>query len=859
MAIVTVKQYLTSAIACYIPTVPSGSDFDKFLENYCWVHGTIPILAGEKIPQTLDEWAYFDGKHRINYYQWVPFVLGLQGLLFYIPRIVWQVICSHQAGTDLQHLIDVANQASKAGTDERKKLIAHVINSLDAMLFQHREFRAGTLTNVKRRMYKACGILVASKRLGTWLAFTYFVIKVLYLINAIGQLYMMQRFLGFNESMSNFGIELANYMAAGRNWDQTRIFPRISFCYLDDIRQLGSTNRYVAQCVLPVNMLNEKLYIFLWYWTAVVAIFTALSIPLWLIRLTIVRNRLNFIKKFLRLNDQFHKADKQLVDMFTKEFLRHDGVFLLRMLSINVGDVITSEVISELWQLYCNKYTTPLRSDDESSPPEPPSLRDRRATAPEPPHLGPTTYSSQTDTRNAMSATDFVGLYNKYRLANFIGVDDWADRLSYFYSFVLILACTFMVTSKTYLLRPIACHMPTAPDGANFKNYVESACWVLGTVPLRANETIPQQVSTWEELEKHRRINYYQWVPFMLALQAIMFYIPRLAWQSVSFNRLGTDLNQLVGKASEALMAPSDSKRTECIQQAARSLELLLFAHREYRHGILADLRRSMSGLIGFLFVSKRLGTWTVFAYFCIKLAYLGNALIQLYIMMIFLNYDRNMFLFAWKLLGNLLSETYWTESLYFPRISYCILRLRHLGARENMYTGVCALPINMFNEKIYIFLFFWIMVVMMCTALSPYHRGLEPDLKRPRRAQKAMDPLVRRNVEAFVNRFLRYDGVFLIHVMTANAGDVVTADIVALLWHAWTTRYAGRPEWEHPSDVSDSDTPQLEDIRTYTESIMSGRETETGNFPGLRKRPHEMRVAHQRRSLPYSFVKCNC
>lgn len=387
--------------------------------------------------------------------------------------------------------------------------------------------------------------------------------------------------------------------------------------------------------------------------------------------------------------------------------------------------------------------------------------------------------------------------------------------------------------------------------------------------------------------------DYYQWVPFMLAIQSIMFYIPRLAWQSVSFNRLGTDLNQLVSKASEALVAKSDAKREECIQQVARSLELLLFAHRDYRHGVLADCRRSLSRFVGFLFASKRLGTWTVFAYFCIKLTYLGNTLIQLYIMKTFLNYDQNMFLFAWKLVGNLLSETYWTETLYFPRLAYCTLRVRHLGTRENVYAGVCALPVNMFNEKIYIFLFFWVTIVMICTTISLFvwiirmctqHRRRAiiqkylrlkqltgsgqirlfdqgSDTTKSSRKSKSRD--IRKSVDGFVNRFLRFDGVFLIHVMTANVGDVITAEVVALLWKAWTTRYAGRPEWEQPSDVSDNEfdygLPTVDEGRTLTESTMSGQRTLTRNNQGIRRRPIDLPTAGPRHSLPQAPATWTC
>ncbi len=64
---ITVKQYLLlDSIFCYVPTTPSGSDFDKFLTNYCWVHGTIPLLPEEAMPQEMDQWAVADEEHRIS-------------------------------------------------------------------------------------------------------------------------------------------------------------------------------------------------------------------------------------------------------------------------------------------------------------------------------------------------------------------------------------------------------------------------------------------------------------------------------------------------------------------------------------------------------------------------------------------------------------------------------------------------------------------------------------------------------------------------------------------------------------------------------------------------------------------------
>lgn len=283
-------------------------------------------------------------------------MLGLQCVLFYIPRIVWQIICYNRTGTDLENLVSVANKASNTVEGDRKGLVKHVAATMEEMFFQHRDYRMGKVADARRKAFRFCGMFIASKRLGTWLIFTYIFIKFVYLANAIGQLYLMTTFLGFNSSMTSFGFAIASYMANGQDWNETRIFPRVSYCYLGNVRHLGANNKYVAQCALPVNMLNEKLYIFLWFWTTIVIFCTALSIPLWIMRLGREKNRSHFIRKFLRLQEIYTDEDKVILHNFITEFLRHDGVFLLRMISMNAGDVVTSDVVVELWDIYRTKY-----------------------------------------------------------------------------------------------------------------------------------------------------------------------------------------------------------------------------------------------------------------------------------------------------------------------------------------------------------------------------------------------------------------------------------------------------------------------------------------------------------------------
>ncbi len=55
--IITAKSYLLKPIACYMATELGGSNLMDYVENYCWVQGTIPISHTVSAPQNEEQWA----------------------------------------------------------------------------------------------------------------------------------------------------------------------------------------------------------------------------------------------------------------------------------------------------------------------------------------------------------------------------------------------------------------------------------------------------------------------------------------------------------------------------------------------------------------------------------------------------------------------------------------------------------------------------------------------------------------------------------------------------------------------------------------------------------------------------------
>ncbi|KAF7261851.1 hypothetical protein EG68_00806 [Paragonimus skrjabini miyazakii] len=64
--VVGVRQYIMSDISCYIPVSPTGEKFKEFVNDYCWVHGTIPLRQNEPMPDSDEVWNEYEHYRRIS-------------------------------------------------------------------------------------------------------------------------------------------------------------------------------------------------------------------------------------------------------------------------------------------------------------------------------------------------------------------------------------------------------------------------------------------------------------------------------------------------------------------------------------------------------------------------------------------------------------------------------------------------------------------------------------------------------------------------------------------------------------------------------------------------------------------------
>ena len=102
---------------------------------------------------------------------------------------------------------------------------------------------------------------------------------------------------------SSFGVDLAKLMVKHKDWteDSYVAFPRVTLCdFKVRGEDMANVFRYTLQCVLPINIFNEKIFLFQWYWMILVGSASVLSFIVWSLRAALVVDRKRFIRNHIR-------------------------------------------------------------------------------------------------------------------------------------------------------------------------------------------------------------------------------------------------------------------------------------------------------------------------------------------------------------------------------------------------------------------------------------------------------------------------------------------------------------------------------------------------------------------------------
>lgn len=244
--LVTGRQYIGDPIDC----ISKDAVPPNLLDTFCWIHTTFSLTdawhkkVGVQVPYPgVDK--YTPGEKRVYhaYYQWVCFVLFLQAVLFYVPRYFWKAV----EGGRIKNLILGLNNPilpEEAKENSRKLLVEYLSINLN----NHNLFFYGYVTA-----------------------------EVCNFVNVVGQMFLMDMFLG--GEFSSYGSKVLQFT----EWDWSvrydpmiRVFPRLTKCTFHMFGSSGDVQKHDAMCILPINIINEKIYVFLWFWFVILAVVSGL-------------------------------------------------------------------------------------------------------------------------------------------------------------------------------------------------------------------------------------------------------------------------------------------------------------------------------------------------------------------------------------------------------------------------------------------------------------------------------------------------------------------------------------------------------------------------------------------------------
>ena len=314
--IICSKQYIGEPISCWSPA-HFTINHQHYTNSYCWTQDTYYLPFNERIPKEYQNNTNFPQ----SYCQWIPFILVSQAAMFHLPIVVWRTFIDH-SGINTNNIVQVIQSDNRC-----EKTIAHTINQLN------RYMRIWNRKSLRCLLYQK-----------------YLLCKLLFIINTLVQLFMLSYFLCGN-IYHLYGVNIIReFVMQGQHRDLSPLFPPIILCDFE-IRRLGNLHRYTVQCIIPINLFHEKIYIILWFWMVFATVINGASLMVWISRIFVRSLRRNYIKNLLHRLGKCDEEEKKL-SAFVEDYLGRDGVFVLRLIEANTDETTIVELTYSLWDAY---------------------------------------------------------------------------------------------------------------------------------------------------------------------------------------------------------------------------------------------------------------------------------------------------------------------------------------------------------------------------------------------------------------------------------------------------------------------------------------------------------------------------
>lgn len=248
----------------------------------------------------------------LRYYQWVIILLLFQSFVFYFPSCLWKVWEGHR----LKQLCSEVGEAllSEQTYNTRLRLLVKYFTT------DYEDMHCCYMAK-----YVFCELLN-------------FLISVLNIL-------ALEVFLnGFWTKYMHALATIPLYDWDRWNHISSRVFPKIAKCEVLKYGASGTASIMDNLCILPLNILNEKIFVCLWCWFLLIALMSGLNL---ICRLAMMLSR---TLRELMIRSQLRFMTKKNVQRVFRNLTIGDW-FLLMKVSVNVNPMLFRDLMEELSEL----------------------------------------------------------------------------------------------------------------------------------------------------------------------------------------------------------------------------------------------------------------------------------------------------------------------------------------------------------------------------------------------------------------------------------------------------------------------------------------------------------------------------
>ncbi|RTG83187.1 innexin [Schistosoma bovis] len=125
--------------------------------------------------------------------------------------------------------------------------------------------------------------------------------------------------------------------------------------------------RYIKQYLKALRLISsteeQKIYVFLWFWFAILGLLTTLNTLQWALNTILPSRRVRYIKQYLKALRLISSTEERDCARFVNNNLGADGVFILHVVSKIASDLIALDVTATLWKNYRQAKITGTEED----------------------------------------------------------------------------------------------------------------------------------------------------------------------------------------------------------------------------------------------------------------------------------------------------------------------------------------------------------------------------------------------------------------------------------------------------------------------------------------------------------------